>query len=263
MREGVDRPAVIAALRAAGCVFAEDEAEMLISAATDRAGLDAMVARRAAGEPIEYVVGWAEFCGRRVLVEPGVFVPRVRTEVLAGQAVLAAAQGMGGVGVVDLCCGSGAIGLVVASSVRGVRLVASDVDPVAVACARRNLRPYTDEVFAGDLFAPLPADLRGFVDVLVTNVPYVPSRAIALLPSEAREHEPRTALDGGPDGLDVLRRIAHEAPRWLATGGRLLMEASAEQADEACAVLERVGLRPEVVVDDEHEVAVVSGVHKG
>jgi release factor glutamine methyltransferase len=256
VRDDVDRAPVVAALRRAGCVFAEDEAELLIAAAADDGQLADMMARRATGVPVEHIVGWAAFCGLRVAVDPGVFVPRRRTEVLAE---LAATSARPGATVVDLCCGSGAIGLVVASRVTGVHLVASDIDPAAVACARRNLDGVGATVVCGDLFAAVPGELTGSVDILLTNVPYVPSRAIEYLPAEAREYEPREALDGGGDGLDVLRRVAAAAPSWLAVGGRLYLEASLDQADEACAVLVRAGLRPEVVVDDELDVAVVMG----
>jgi release factor glutamine methyltransferase len=239
-------------------VFAEDEAELLIAAAADSAELEGMVAQRVTGVPIEYIVGWAEFCGLRVEVDPGVFVPRHRTEVLAR---LAVRRTRPGATVVDLCCGSGAIGLVVASRVDAVRLAASDVDPVAVACARRNLAHLAATVVCGDLFDALPRDLMGAVDTLLTNVPYVPSDAVAYLPAEAREHEPRPALDGGDDGLDVLRRVAERAPVWLSVGGLLFVETSHDQADTAAAVLRRAGLRPEVVLDDERDVAVVIGAH--
>jgi release factor glutamine methyltransferase len=258
--EGVDRTAVIAALRAAGCVFAEDEAELLIAAAADAGQLADMVARRSTGVPVEHIVGWAEFCGLRVAVDPGVFVPRRRTEVLAE---LAATGARPGSAVVDLCCGTGAIGLVVASRVSGVRLIASDIEPAAVACARRNLARFDATVVRGDLFDAVPDELIGAVDILLTNVPYVPSRAIEYLPAEAREHEPRSALDGGGDGLDVLRRVAAQAPIWLAAQGRLYVEVSLDQAEEAGAVMARAGLRPEVVVDDELDVAVVMGARTG
>ena len=99
---------------------------------------------------------------------------------------------------------------------------AADIDPAAVRCARRNLGPAGGQVYQGDLYGPLPAGLRGRVDILLANVPYVPTSDVALLPPEAREHEARVALDGGPDGLDVLRRVAAGAPAWLAPGGHLL-----------------------------------------
>jgi release factor glutamine methyltransferase len=245
-------------LRAAGCVFAEDEARLLIAAAASPAQLSAMVAQRAGGMPLEHVLGWAEFCGLRIAVDPGVFVPRRRTEFLVGQA----AAGTGRAGrpvVVDLCCGSGALGVALAAALGGADLHAADVDPAAVACARRNVVPAGGRVHAGDLFAALPADLRGRVDILAVNVPYVPTGEIALLPAEAREHEPRVALDGGPDGLDVLRRVAGEAAAWLAPGGRLLTETSERQAAAAAQIVAGGGLAARVVSDDELGATVVIG----
>jgi release factor glutamine methyltransferase len=225
------RTVIVRRLREAGCVFAEDEAELLISAARTPEELDAMVGRRVAGLPLEQVVGWAEFCGLRIAVEPGVFVPRRRTEFLARQA---AALARPGDVVVDLCCGAGAIAAAVADMVPGVQLHASDIDPVAVRCARRNV---PGQVYEGDLFDPLPESLRGRVCVLTANVPYVPAGEIGLLPAEARAHEPLVALDGGPDGLDVLRRVARAAPDWLAPGGYLLTETSERQLPAAVQAL--------------------------
>ena len=245
-------------LRAAGCVFAEDEARLLIAAAASPAQLSAMVAQRAGGMPLEHVVGWAEFCGLRIAVDPGVFVPRRRTEFLVGQAAAGAGRA-GRLVVVDLCCGSGALGVALAAALGGADLHAADVDPAAVACARRNVVPAGGQVHAGDLFAALPADLRGRVDILAVNVPYVPTGEIALLPAEAREHEPRVALDGGPDGLDVLRRVAGEAATWLAPGGRLLTETSERQAAAAAAIVADGGLAAEVARDDDLGATVVTG----
>lgn len=243
---------VAAELRAAGCVFAEDEARVLLAAARTRAELDAMVARRAAGAPLEHVVGWAEFCGLRIAVGPGVFVPRRRTEFLARRA--AALVPPGGVAV-DLCCGSGAVGAVLAASAARPGLHAADIDPAAVACARRNLP--AAHVYEGDLFDPLPPALRGRVDVLVANVPYVPSGEVALLPSEARDHEPRTALDGGADGLRIARRVIAAAPSWLAPGGHLLFETGRRQLPAALRAAAEHGLRPEAAADDDLDATIV------
>ncbi|MFF2012450.1 putative protein N(5)-glutamine methyltransferase [Streptomyces sp. NPDC058195] len=245
--------AVVTALRSAGCVFAEDEAELIVAAAAGPAALAAMVEQRAAGHPLEHVLGWAEFDGLRIAVGPGVFVPRRRTEFLLHQAVALARPGAV---VVDLCCGSGALGAALAARLGRVELHASDVEPAAVRCARRNLAG-TGEVHRGDLFAPLPRPLRGRVEILLANVPYVPTDDVGLLPPEARIHEPRVALDGGPDGLDVLRRVAAEAPHWLAPGGHLLIETSERQAPRAEETLARHGLIPRVVVSDELYATVV------
>ncbi len=247
---------VVARLRAAGCVFAEAAARLLVAAARGPEELESLTARRVAGLPLEHVVGWVEFCGSRVVVEPGVFVPRRRTEFLVRVAVGVARPGAV---VVDLCCGSGAVGAAVADRVAGVELHAVDVDPVAVACARRNVGVGRGRVYVGDLYGPLPVSLVGRVDVLVANAPYVPTGAIGLMPSEAREHEPRVALDGGSDGLDVQRRVVAGAARWLAPGGRLLVETGARQASGTVEAFARGGLRAEVVSDEELSATVVIG----
>jgi release factor glutamine methyltransferase len=248
--------AVVLRLRAAGCVFAEDEGRLLVADASSPAELEALVERRVAGEPLEHVLGWAEFCGLRISVGPGVFVPRRRTEVLVESAVSRARPGAV---VVDLCCGSGALGLAVATSVADVELYAADVDPAAVACAADNIARLGGRAYAGDLFEALPAELRGRVDLLLANVPYVPSDAIALMPPEARLHEARVALDGGADGLDVARRVIADAPSWLSPGGSLLFETSEDQAPAAVATVAQAGLAPRVVTDDDRGATVVVG----
>ncbi|MEU5716717.1 putative protein N(5)-glutamine methyltransferase [Streptomyces sp. NPDC020403] len=246
---------IVTTLRAAGCVFAEEEARLLLSTASGPAGLAAMVERRAAGLPLEHVLGWAEFSGMRIAVDPGVFVPRRRTEFLVAQA---AALAPAGAVVVDLCCGSGALGVALASVLPRAELHAADVEPAAVRCARRNVGAL-GTVYEGDLFTPLPAALRGRVDVLLANVPYVPTEDVGLLPAEARVHEPRVALDGGGDGLDVLRRVAAEAPGWLAPGGSLLVETSERQAGIARETVGGSGLDARVVVSPELYATVVIG----
>ncbi|MBL1288384.1 putative protein N(5)-glutamine methyltransferase [Streptomyces sp. NPDC057067] len=246
---------LVAELRTAGCVFAEDEAELLLSTAADPAGLAAMLERRVGGLPLEHVLGWAEFCGLRIEVDPGVFVPRRRTEFLVRQAeALAPDRAV----VVDLCCGTGALGTALASSLREVELHAADVEPAAVRCARRNVGA-RGTVHEGDLFAPLPPSLRGRVDVLLANVPYVPTEDVGLLPAEARIHEPLVALDGGGDGLDVMRRVVAEATDWLAPGGSLLMETSERQAARAEETVGSGGLTARVVVSEELYATVVIG----
>jgi len=270
---------VVARLRAAGCVFAEEEATILASTGASPAELDAMVGRRAAGEPLEQVVGWAEFAGLRVFVDPGVFVPRRRSEFLVDVAVLLA--GRPDDVVVDLCCGTGALGLAVAvklaraadgaecdadraavADVRrgGVELHAADLDPAAVACARRNVGPAGGHVYAGDLFTPLPGSLRGRIGVLICNAPYVPTTEIAFMPAEARDHEALMALDGGADGLAILRRAAAGAGAWLAPGGVLLVETSERQATAMADVMGAAGLAAQVHEDDESGATVVTGV---
>lgn len=238
-------------------MFAEQEARLLIEQAATPAELAALVDRRAEGEPLEYVLGWAEFCGLRIRVEPGVFVPRRRTEFLVREAL---AFTRPGATVVDLCCGSGAVATALAAAVERIELVAADLDPAAVRCARHNLAATGARVYQGDLYQPLPAALRGRVDVLAANVPYVPTGEIALMPREARLHEPSTAYDGGADGLDVLRRVAAGAPAWLAPGGHLLIETGAHQAAPAAEAFARHGLTPRVASSDELAATVVIGV---
>jgi len=242
---------------------------LLISAARTPADLAAMLDRRAAGLPLEHVLGWAEFCGLRIAVDPGVFVPRRRTEFLVRQAAAlapaaspadpAAALTRPRAVVVDLCCGSGAVGAALVAALDRVELYAVDVDPAAVRCARRNLAAAGGQVYEGDLYEPLPATLRGRVDVLVANAPYVPTEAVGLLPPEARVHEPRVALDGGADGLDVLRRVTAAAPLWLAPGGYLLVETSERQAPQTVETVARNGLIPRVASSDELNATVVIG----
>lgn len=254
---------LVARLRAAGCVFAEDEAALLLEAAATPAELEALTARRCAGEPLEQVLGWAEFAGLRVAVRPGVFVPRHRTELLVRIAVHHLAQARPGAApreVVDLCCGSGAVGLAVATRAAGLHLTAADLDPTAVACARANLDLVGADVLLGDLDAPLPSSLLGRVDVLVANVPYVPTAEIALMPPEARDHEPGHALDGGEDGLDLARRVMAAAPRWLRTGGLVTVETSTRQASALVAHARAAGLVPRVVDDDELGATAVAAV---
>ncbi len=245
---------VVAALRAGGCVFAESEAALLRAEATSDDELVRMVADRVAGTPLEHVVGWAEFCGLRIRVRPGVFVPRRRTSYLVELATpFLKPDGV----AVDLCCGSGAVAAALASRMPDVDVFAADIDPAAVACAGENLSP--EQVFEGDLYDALPQRLPGRIDVLVANAPYVPTDFVPLMPAEARDHEPRFALDGGVDGLDVVRRIAGGAREWLAPGGVVIVETSGVQADEVLALVETVGLSGRIERDEELAATAVVG----
>ncbi|WP_337974101.1 putative protein N(5)-glutamine methyltransferase [Cellulomonas sp. NTE-D12] len=251
---------VVRRLRAAGCVFAEEEARLLLAEAPpDR--LDAWVDRRVAGEPLEHVLGWVLFDGLRVAVGPGVFVPRRRSELLVRQAVAAVRshdEGHRPV-VVELCCGAAAVAAAVGHRVPGVELHAADVDPAAVAFARRNLAPVGGTAWLGDLDEPLPERLRGRVDVLVANAPYVPTDEVAFMPTEARDHEPLRALDGGPDGVDVQRRVVAAAPRWLAPDGVLVVETSRRQAPVTAAAFRAAGLTARVVRSERLDGTAVAG----
>jgi release factor glutamine methyltransferase len=248
------RDALVARLRAAGCVFAEDEAAALAEAAGTPEQLEAMAVRRIAGEPLEQVLGWAGFDGIRVRVRPGVFVPRLRTTLMVRLAEPLLAPGDV---VIDLGCGTGAIGAAVAARVPGVEVWAVDVDPDAVACARLNLAP--ERVLLGDLYAPLQDGLRA--SVICANAPYVPTEAIALMPPEARDHEHRVALDGGTDGLAVQRRAIAGAAVQLVDGGALLVETSRAQAPLTAALMAAAGLHPEIHTDDDIDGTVVAGRH--
>jgi len=275
---------IVSRLRAAGCVFAEEEARLLLSTARTPDELDAMVDRRVVGLPLEQVLGWAEFCGLRIAVAPGVFVPRRRTEFLVRQAAVLIRgddppgppahggaprppvpprprEGIArpGAVIVDLCCGAGAIGAALAAAVDRAAVHAADIDPAAVRCARQNVLGPWGHVYEGDLYEPLPAELRGRVGVLVANVPYVPTGEIGFLPPEARAHEPRVTLDGGADGLDVLRRVAAGAPQWLAPGGHLLIETSEHQAPQAAAAFAASGLATRVASSADLDATVVIG----
>ncbi|MEU3791474.1 putative protein N(5)-glutamine methyltransferase [Streptomyces fructofermentans] len=249
---------VVTTLRSAGCVFAEDEAALILSTARTPAELTAMVDRRADGLPLEHVLGWAEFSGLRIAVDPGVFVPRRRTEFLVRQAL---ALSRPTPVVVDLCCGSGAVGVALTAALPGAELHAADIDPAAVRCAVRNVGG-VGTVHEGDLFGPLPPVLRGRVGLLAANVPYVPTDEVGLLPPEARVHEPLVALDGGGDGLDILRRVGAEAPDWLAPGGSLLVETSERQADRAVLAFTNAGLTARLAVSEDLHAHVVIGTRR-
>lgn len=244
---GRTRAQLEAELRTGGCVFAEQEADVLLGAATDADELAAMTRRRLAGYPLEHIVGWAEFCGMRISVTPGVFVPRRRTELLARQA---AARALPGAVVVELCCGAAAVSAAVLAAADEVELHAADIDAAAVRCAHQNIGS-AGQVWQGDLYAPLPPRLRGRVDVLVVNTPYVPTDEITFMPAEARLHEPHTALDGGTHGTDIQRRVAEAAPSWLAPGGHLLIETSDRLAPATRALLDNAGLATHLEINHE------------
>lgn len=234
-------------------MFAEDEAELLIAAAPTASDLARLLAQRVAGRPLEQVLGWAEFCGLRIAIDPTVFAPRRRSEFLVE---LAAAVTQPGAVVVDMCCGSGAIGAAL-TAVRPIELYAVDIDPAAVACARRNVDGH---VYQGDLYEPLPATLQRRVDVLAANAPYVPTDEIAFMPPEARLYEAQAALDGGMDGLEIQRRVVASAPLWLAPAGTILIETSDRQAAQTADMMANAGLKPSVLSSDELDATVVIGI---
>lgn len=237
------RDDVVERLRAAGSVFAEDEARLL-------AGDEALIARRIAGERLEHVLGWAEFCGLRLDVDPGVFIPRPQTEALAVHAASLRPSV-----ALDLFTGCGAIACVVKARNPGAHVVAAELHPAALACARRNGDRFGVEVFGSDVDAGIPAALEGRVDVLTANVPYVPTAELPFVPHDG---EPESAVDGGPDGLDWIRRVATIAPRWLRPGGTLLLELAEDEdlsrsriGDSPGFSRFRVSLSPERVLSAE------------
>lgn len=250
-------PTIVAILRAAGCVYAEDEADILLASAGSPTELRAMLTHRATGVPLEHVVGWAELCGVRVTIDRGVFVPRRRTSLLARQALSIVLHGDTRPVIVDLCCGSGAVGAVIVAAQPQVELHSVDIDAAAVACARRNL--VGCDVHLGDLFEPLPARLRGSVHVVVANAPYVPTRDLRLLPRDVRDHEPTASLDGGADGLDVQRQVALGAAEWLAPGGHVLVETSTAQAVGSVSAMVDAGLDAALVTSPDLDASVVIG----
>ncbi|MGZ4109833.1 MAG: N5-glutamine methyltransferase family protein [Actinomycetota bacterium] len=239
------RRRIVSELAAAGCVAPSAEADEIVRAAANGTrDVDEMVARRVRGEPLAWVVGSTGFCGLRIAVDPGVFVPRPQSEALALRAVqLLPADGV----AVDLCTGCGAIAAVLREHRPDATILGTDLDPVAVACARRNgvdARP-------GDLDEPLPAELRGRVDVVTAVVPYVPTEELHLLPSDVRAFEPRAALDGGAGGLIVLGRAAEAAARSLRPGGSAIFELGGDQAVTMRDVFARLGFDRVCVHRDE------------
>ena len=249
-----ERAGLVARLRSAGCVFAEHEVAVLEHSAGSRGELERMVSERITGHPLEQLVGWAEFDGLHVVVTPGVFVPRRRSELL----VRLAAELLPSAGVlVELCCGSGAIAAAVVHRRPDVVVLAADLDDAAVRCAAANLG--ADRVVQGDLYDALPPTTRRQVDVVVANAPYVPSDEVRLMPREARDHEPLLALDGGADGAEVHRRIAAGVPPWLAPGGVLVVETSLALASRSTAAFVAGGLTAELVHDESLEASAVVG----
>jgi release factor glutamine methyltransferase len=244
----VDRPTV-AALRRAGCVAAEEEAAELVEAAAgDRARLQALVARRCTGEPLAWVTGWVRFCGERVLVHPGVYVPRWQSEPLAAAALSRLPEGGT---AVDLCTGSGALAVVLTRRRPSARVLATDLDRRAVACARANgVDARCADLSVGPC-AGLPAGLAGQVDVVTAVVPYVPTGALQWLPRDVLAFEPRRALDGGPDGTRWLARAAAAAAPLLRPGGSLLLEIGGTQDELLAPALDGLGYGPADILEDE------------
>jgi release factor glutamine methyltransferase len=232
---GLDRDSVVRTLSAAGSIAAREEAdELLRVAGGDPQLLGRLVARRTDGEPIAWLTGATTFCGIRLIVEPGVYVPRWHTEPLARRA--AALLPAGGVAV-DLCTGAGAVAATMASAVPSARVIATDLDERAVRCARRN----GVEAYEGFLDEPVPRSFERQVDVMAAVAPYVPTGELHLLPRDVRTFEPRLALDGGIDGTDTLIEVVRRCTRWLKPGGWLLLELGGVQAESVGDRLHQTG----------------------
>jgi release factor glutamine methyltransferase len=203
----------------------------------------AQLERRAAREPLQYLLGWEEFHGLRLAVTPDVLVPRPETEGLVAWALEALAERPEPV-VADLGTGSGAIACAIAQAAPRAEVLAVELSGGALAVASRNVRALglatRVRLLAGDLFAPL-GSIPASLDLVVTNPPYLPSAVIASLPPEVSRHEPRAALDGGPDGLAVIRRIVAGAPAVLRPAGLLLMEIGEEQAGPVASLMAAEG----------------------
>jgi len=238
-----------AVLASEGFIAAEEDAADLVERARgDEDLLQRLVARRVKGEPIAWITGSALFCGRRVQVLPGVYVPRWQSEPLAERAVsLLPVQGV----AVDACTGSGAIATVLRHERPTARVVATETDPRAIECAQLN----GVEVFPSDLLAALPSDLGGRVDVIVAVPPYVPIGELRHLPRDTLRFESKRSYDGGLDGADLLRRIVAEAPTYLRPGGSLLLELGADQAELLAKDLASHSFSPPaLLVDTEDDV---------
>jgi release factor glutamine methyltransferase len=233
----------------AGFVAADEEAEDLLGrAAGDDELLEQLVARRLTGEPIAWITGRISFCGLELRVDPGVYVPRWHTEPLARRA---AERLPDGGAAIDLCTGTGDIAAVLRAVRPAARVVATDIDERAVACARAN----GVEAYQGDLFAPVPAELRGRVDVVAGVVPYVPTPSLSLLQRDTFAFESELSYDGGEDGMDVLRRVVADSPAFLRPGGTLLLELGGDQAELLGPELERVGFdEVQPLLDEEDDV---------
>ncbi len=240
-----DLGALAALLSDAGFVAANEEAEELLgSAADDIELLDSLVGRRLTGEPLAWITGSVSFCGLNIRVAPKVYVPRWQSEALARRAVeLLPPTGT----AIDLCTGSGAIAKALSARRPRARVLASEIDERAVACAAAN----GVDVYRGDLFSPLPDAIEGNVDVVVGVVPYVPTPALALLQRDTLVFESALSYDGGRDGTEVIRRVLEGSLRFLRRGGALLLELGGEQAEALSDTLAGLGYVGVTVLQDE------------
>jgi release factor glutamine methyltransferase len=251
---------LIEQLRAAGCVFADEEAALIVARFPAWADQEAAAVSRCAGVPLELVLGRADFAGVSVTVQPGVFVPRRRAEVLVNDAdelgalLQATPDRRDPVLVLDLGCGSGALAAALQSRHSGWQVHACEIDPVAVECARANGRTFGFTVHPSDWFGGLPGHLNQRFDLIVAHLPYVPTADVPLLPRDYRAVEPMRTVDGGPDGLDPWRQVAAACRSWLAPTGQLLTQVTEHQADTAVAVGQSAGLSIRAIPHDDSVV---------
>jgi release factor glutamine methyltransferase len=242
--EKVDLDLATSLLSEAGFVAADEEAREIAKYANGDATIFASVlARRLSGEPLAWIIGFVVFCGLRIAVSPGVFVPRWQSEMLVRRAVARLPER--GVAI-DVCTGSGAVAMTLLSERPQSRVLASDVDNRAVACASSN----GVEVYQGDLFDPLPRDLEGCVDVVVGVVPYVPTKSLSFLPRDTLVFESAISYDGGDDGTAIIRRVLRDAPSFLRPGGALLLELGGDEAELILDDLARHGFLDVSVIKD-------------
>jgi release factor glutamine methyltransferase len=240
-----DHEGLAAQLADAGFVAAEEEAgELLARAAGDVELLESLVQRRLTGEPLAWITGSMTFCGIEIRVDPGVYVPRWQSELLARRAVERLPEDGT---AIDLCTGAGAIARTLSAHRPSARVVASDLDERAVACARSN----GVEAYVGDLFAPLPSVVQGRVDVVVGVVPYVPTPDLPLLQRDTLTFESTLSYDGGADGTDIPRRVLIDSPRFLKPGGAVLLELGADQPEALAGDLDRLGYADVTILHDE------------
>lgn len=258
-------------LRGAGCVFAEDEARILLDAAHEQAAhasrpspssdvtdlLDALVARRIGGEPLEQVVGWVQFCDLRLHVAPGVFIPRQRTALLAERSIRAMEEAGPSARFLEAFCGVGPVATAVARSVPGAEIHLGDHDETALACARKNVGPRAHSHQLACLTGLPQALLPGGFGVISAVPPYVPDAAAEFLPREAIDHEAPTALFGGVDGLDMVRGLIRDSREWLAPGGTVLIELGREQRHAAAECARTWGYNASSTLGDDEQTTVL------
>jgi release factor glutamine methyltransferase len=238
---GVTFDEAVLALRAAGCVYAEDEATAIWETYDEPSLRAGAVTDRSSGRPLEQVVGWAQFGPVRVALAPGVFVPRRRAEALLEPAVALKPDARV---VVDLGCGAGALAASLASLLPSAEVHGVDVDEAALQCARRTGGFH---VHHGSWWSGLPTSLHGRVDLAVAYLPHVPTAQLSEIHRDFRSNEPSVSVDGGPDGLDPLRAVLADADSWLAPGGAFVTLLARQQVPPGF----------EVVAEDEDDVVVV------